>query len=45
MREKKKRKTDEEYRQLIMNLRIIDDIFFDEYIADADACEEFGAGR
>ena len=40
MREKKKRKTDEEYRQLIMNLRIIDDIFFDEYIADADVCEE-----
>ena len=40
MRVKKKRKTDEEYRQLIMNLRIIDDIFFDEYISDADACEE-----
>ena len=37
---KKNRKTDEEVIQIIRNLRLIDDVFFEKFMEDAAACEK-----
>ena len=35
---KKNRKTDEEVIQIIRNLRLIDDVLFEEFMEDAAVC-------
>ena len=37
---KKERKTDEEVLQIIKNLRLIDDVLFEKFMEDYEACEE-----
>ena len=37
---KKDRKTDDEVLQIIKNLRLIDDVLFEKFMEDYEACEE-----